>query len=378
MKRKLYFVFDQLPGAQTGGLITMYKRLAYLLRDLYEIEVISAFESQQSTFEGLRVHNIHKVKTDINLAHMKQLIRQKHFVRAAFVPWSIGLYLTQAEPIKKKIKRIFDEDCDPLVIAVSPAAACFMPKGVPFILEIHTFYEYFFEGSFVAKSQIKRMTSPTLTLFRTKQDATKAPESLHPSYMYNFVLTDGNREVADVCANRGKIIFMGRLEEEKDPRRLLRLAFMLKKVCPDFCLDIYGTGTLQKDMEREIERLNLQNQVCLKGFTSDKTIYKEYSMVWSTSKFEGFGLTIVEGKKFGLPTVSVRWKGGVDEVIHHEKDGYIADTDEEFVQYSLELITNPNKLKKMSCDAATDFARFSEDTARAQWQHLLNAFHIDK
>ena len=377
MKQKLYFVFDQLPGFETGGLVNMYRQLASILKDRYDIEVVSAFQSGLSSFDGHKVHNLVDFETNINLAGMKRYWKKREFKKALHVPVSIGMYLTARSLVQKRMTKVFSRTADPLIIAVSPAAACFMPRNYPFILEIHIKYEYFFKGSFIAKSQVALMRKPDMTLFRTERDAELASQELHPSYIYNFVTIGAERDfLPDLSVNRRKIIFMGRLEKQKDPMRLLETAALLKSKDENFILVIYGTGTMAEKMNEKIHELNLEEFVHLKGFISDKSIYRDYSMIWMTSRFEGLALAAVEGKQYGLPVISTRWEGGIDELIHHGKDGYIAENNEEMVDYTLALMHNPDLLKSFSRAAFDDFKRFSPETARKNWLKLLSEFNM--
>lgn len=267
MKQKIYFIFDQLPSNDTGGLVTMYRQLTLLLEDCFEIQVISAFESGYKSFEGHPVININKTNTDISLTHMKSLLKNHDLIQALHIPWSIFLYLTQRRSISKKIDKLLSTETSPIIIAASPAAACFLPSGIPFILEIHSTYDYFFNGKFISKSQIKMMKKPALTLFRSKKDAAQAPDSIHPSYIYNFVISPERQPNLNILSNKNKIIFMGRLEPEKNPLRLLDIAYLLKKSISDFRLDIYGSGSMYGEMVSKIEEYNLTDNVILKGYT---------------------------------------------------------------------------------------------------------------
>ena len=47
-KKNLYIVFDQLPSKKTGGLVTTYVSLFNLLKDQYNIKIISVFEYENN------------------------------------------------------------------------------------------------------------------------------------------------------------------------------------------------------------------------------------------------------------------------------------------------------------------------------------------
>ena len=47
-KKNLYIVFDQLPGKKTGGLVTTYVRISKLLKEEYNIKILSIFNYEEN------------------------------------------------------------------------------------------------------------------------------------------------------------------------------------------------------------------------------------------------------------------------------------------------------------------------------------------
>lgn len=375
-KRKIFIVFDQLPDKEKGGLVYTYTQFISLLSNEYDIEIISVFDSGFDTFYGCNVRNLISYKTNVVVSDFKKYIKEKKYGSALNIPFSAGLYFLMEPLGKKRVKKVLDQYKDKIVIAVSPAAATFIPKNIPFILEVHINYEYFFEGGLLQKMQIQLMSKPSIALFRTKRDMLKASSKLNAGYIYNFLNNDHYPETRNIGENirKNKILFMGRLEEVKDPMRLLRNAKELKKRIGNFQLDIYGSGSMKEDMNDYIKANNLSDCVCLKGFTDNKKVYNDYSLLWMTSKNEGFGLVIIEAKANGVPTISTNWEGGIEEVINDGKDGYIVNNDEEFIERTIQLLNNPELLQKLSWNSVIDFERFSMERARKNWKKILDNF----
>ena len=216
------------------------------------------------------------------------------------------------------------------------------------------------------------MTKPTLTLFRTKYDADHAPEYLNPSYVYNFFDNSNIKPAKKLVKN--KLCFVARIDDVKDPLRLIRIAKQLSEVNKDFILDIYGNGSLVEQCKEEIKKLNLDKKVFLKGFTKDKNIYAKYSMLVMTSKYEGLPMSIIEAKANGIPTISTPWGKSISEVITSGKDGYVCESDNDFVETINNILTDEKLQEKLSKNALKSFEKFSKENAYKTWIDILENY----
>ncbi len=376
MKKKLFIVFDQIPPATAGGLVFTYTQLIPLLGEFYEVEVISVFESGVNEFMGRKVHNLIHYQTDVTLSMIKTYFSSGEILKALNIPFSSLLYYLDIPTGRRKTAEVLSSAPDSVVLAVSPAAAMYIPKNHPYILEIHSTYDYFYNGGLIQKSQIRLMNQPSMILFRTEADAKKAAGLGNSSFVYNFIKGKAKSEIelSDLKKRKNRIIFLARLEEVKDPLRMLHLAELLKKKIPDFTLDIYGSGSMEEPMKQFILEHGLTDQVHLKGFTNDKSVYQNYSLIWMTSKYEGLGMTLVEAKQMGVPAVVTCWGDQVYEVVEPGMDGFVCQTDEEFVEKTVMLLENESMLLDFSRNALQSFERFGQDQARASWKKILNDF----
>lgn len=374
--KKLYFIFEQLPSLHKGGLISSYVQLANLLKDDYQIKIISVFNYPKNDvpfdqFEKI-VINHHSI--DLNFIHMLSYLKHwqwKKFFRSLFdlfyffisIPWN-----------RHKIRKLLSSQ-DKIIVSC-PAAAIFMPK-VPFILEIHTNYRYFFKQGGMGSLQAKLMQKPSLILFRTKSDAesVKAKLNTRVDYIYNFLPKP--KMVKKTNHSQNKIIFMGRLAPEKQLFKMLQIAQELKNIYPHFHLDIYGDGPLKKDLEEEIRKMNLTHEVTLKGYTNDKNIYQQYSLLWVTSSLEGLPMMIIEAKAFGVPVITTHWGSGVTELVHENYDGFIIDDNVMFAKKTMEILSHPQKRKQLSKGALESFEPFTSDIAYKRWTSFLEQYQND-
>ena len=111
------------------------------------------------------------------------------------------------------------------------------------------------------------------------------------------------------------LIFVGRLVEQKNPQQFIRLVSVLKTKMPDIKAWMLGSGELDHDCEALIEELGLERNVELKGFCSNPYPYiSRARLLCMTSRWEGFGLVLLEANILGIPVLSTR-TAGAEEVL---------------------------------------------------------------
>ena len=246
-----------------------------------------------------------------------------------------------------------------------------MSKKNKFILEIHTKYEYFWSGNFGARLQIKLMTKPSLILFRSQADAKKALNiGYNANYIYNFA---GNiiEPEYDFNQRKNNFLFMGRLDKNKNPLRLIKIFEKIKSKGYLLHLDIYGSGELEKELEKYIDAHNLEKIVSLKGFTTNKEIYTQYTALLSASINEGLPLTVLEAKRCGVPIITFSWGDSTNEVVNNDIDGYIVDSDEEFINKIILLTKQQELLKEISIKAKNNYNNFSPDSFKDKYINYI-------
>lgn len=372
--KKVYILFDIFTFEQSGGLVATYERLVNLLNDTYDFTILSVFNcgvKNDVRFPNVDIFNLSSVKTNINLGECVYYFKQMRFLKCFYILFSVLYYIVFAPIARMRIKKIVRDD---IVICVSPAAAFFMPKKTKFILEIHTQFEYFFGNNLLGKIQGKLMRTPTIALFRTKLDAEKAENILNSDYIYNFYEGNEIKGSYDYENRKNKIIFIGRLVKEKNPYKLLNCAKLLKQKNNEFILDIYGEGPLEDDIKELIAQNRLEKNVFLRGFTKDKTVYQNYSLMWMTSDFEGLSLSMIEAKYNYVPTITTMCGDGVYEVINSGYDGYIEDDLNLYVEKTSELLSQKDKLWKFAENARKSYENFSPEYAKKKWNEILEKF----
>ena len=190
--------------------------------------------------------------------------------------------------------------------------------------------------------------------------------------IYNFTTIDV-KQVSNL--NSEVVLAVGRLEKQKGFDRLI---YVWKKVCdlhPSWTLNIVGNGSLKVRLEKMVKDLNLQSSVnILPATTNIEDYYTKASLYVMSSRYEGFGLVLIEAKMFGLPCVSFDCKYGPSEIIRSGIDGFIVkDGDINGLADCLnKLMENRTLLKSYGANALQDaHNRFSIDSVMKKWVLIL-------
>lgn len=165
------------------------------------------------------------------------------------------------------------------------------------------------------------------------------------------------------------VMAVGRLRAEKNFSSLLRAWHLVEQKHPDWSLQIWGDGAQKDLLQQEISRLRLKS-VRLMGYSADiHNRYAEASMLAATSRFEGFGLMIVEAMAAGLPVVSYDCPNGPRDIISDGRDGFLASMGDEtaLANRLCWLIEHPEDRQKMGNAAKEKSARYDMEKIAGQW-----------
>lgn len=122
-----------------------------------------------------------------------------------------------------------------------------------------------------------------------------------------------------------KIIQVGRLNSAlKGQDILIRAVFSLVKSGRNITLTLIGDGESRAELETLVSELGISKHVKFLGSQTQEYVLShlaEYDLFVQPSRFEGFGLTVVEAMAAGIP-VLVSENNGPIEVIDHGRYGY--------------------------------------------------------
>ena len=175
---------------------------------------------------------------------------------------------------------------------------------------------------------------------------------------------------------RKRVIAVGRYFDEKGFDMLLEAWAIVEKKCDDWELDIYGDGN-RTYYQILANKLQLDSKRCrLNGSISD--VQKEYlssSLFVCTSRFEGFGMGIIEAMACGLPVVSFDCLWGPRSIISNGEDGILVESGnvEKMADAIISLIHTPKMLIEMGQKAHQNVRRFDMEKVAMLWKRLFDS-----
>lgn len=173
-----------------------------------------------------------------------------------------------------------------------------------------------------------------------------------------------------------RVIAVGRYVYQKGFDLLLQAWAKIENQHSDWELVVYGMGD-RDPYEQIIDDLRIDRSRChLYGSTPD--IKKEYlnsSLFVFSSRFEGFGMVLIEAMACGLPVVSFDCPCGPKDIVRHDEDGMLVpsgDTDS-LADAMHKLMSDDDLRKDMASKAIINVRRFQLDEIAQRWKTLFNS-----
>jgi glycosyltransferase involved in cell wall biosynthesis len=157
---------------------------------------------------------------------------------------------------------------------------------------------------------------------------------------------------------------------------LLRIWSIVEKECPDWQLAIFGDGD-RIVYEKVKNELGIGSESCLlNGRTSN--VLQEYlnsSIAVCSSRFEGFGMSIVEAMACGLPVVSFDCPWGPRSIISNGEDGLLVENGnvKKLSEAMVWMIQHSAERKAMAVKAVENVQRFRIEQIAERWKSLFEA-----
>lgn len=176
------------------------------------------------------------------------------------------------------------------------------------------------------------------------------------------------------CLHAKRVVTIGRYAYQKGYDLLLQAWAEVEKQYLDWTLDIYGMGDqtgyrqLMTDMGVDVYRCHLNGPV------EDVTkVYQNSSIFVLSSRFEGFGLVLVEAMACGLPVVSFDCPAGPDEIITDGVDGILVPSGDVHVMAEklMALMADEELRKRLGQQARRSAKRYDMKTIASQWTTLF-------
>lgn len=390
MKKRICFLIDSI--FSIGGVQRVSAVIANALSREYDVTVVTFDkpEAKDTSLYGLEDSPIHfrffsypkapKAETNIckvfSWAYMKLQPQSR---------WTSKLYGYSSFPptLRKALtKELQDGQYDVIIGVHAPLAGRLATmskdlKGVKTIGWIHNSFEaifgkkYLYLG-FVRKRhyvyQFQRLDHCVVLCQHDADSYTAYDCHCKPTVIYNpLTLKPGTRSEG----SSKHFLAVGRFSPQHKGFDLLIEAFHLfSEKDKEWKLDIVGEG-MEEEMYRElIRKYHLEERVIIHPFTTNIQEYYSRAQVYVlSSRWEGFGLVLVEAMAHGLPVVSSDLPTSIE--IMGDFGLYFKSQDIQELAKRLEDATQLDWAAK-SEEALKIATKFDIDSITAQWKALID------
>jgi len=362
-----------------GGIERSVASLANMLKDYYEVEIMSVYK----LYDKPSFFIDDKVKIKYLLPNLKP--NRKEFNEAVKKVNITGIFKEGIKSLKILQKRKsetikFIEKCDSDIIISTRDIFNEWLGGVKKdnVLKIGWEHNHHHGNMDYAKRIIKScknldylvLVSNSLKDFYEKKMRNKKCKCL---YIPNVI-----EEVSEKSSKltEKRIISVGRLSKEKGYMDLLKIYKHIKKEYPNWKLDIIGSGPEEELLKKYIHSNNLESHVTLHGFRERDYIFdllSKSSIYLMTSYTESFGIVLIEAMSVGLPCIAFSSAEGANEIIESGYNGYLVKNRnmEAYEQKIRDLIDNEETRKKIGINAKKSVEKYQTNVVVKDWLKLL-------
>ncbi|MCW8312122.1 glycosyltransferase [Sphingobacterium sp. InxBP1] len=174
---------------------------------------------------------------------------------------------------------------------------------------------------------------------------------------------------------RYKVIHVGRLDSDcKQQHLAIEIFADLASKFPQWELEFWGTGADLVRLNTQIVNLGLSSRIFLRGFTDDPiSKMNEADIFIFPSKYEGFGLALGEAMSCGLPSIGFSSCSGVNELIKHGENGFLANSIDEMRSFLKQLMEDAPLRQKLGRQAHLGMKNYTLARMVSGWKTLIQA-----
>lgn len=250
-------------------------------------------------------------------------------------------------------------------------------KGIPVIMAIHnSFLQVAMYGREALDIRFPGYAMANLLVTLSEMDKKTAELLGYPSCFIPNPVDSALWEIKPAALSTKNVLYMGRLEEQKNPLEMLRIFAKTLQEIPDARLFIVGKADTEEwecKVKDEIARLRIEANVELCGYQSDPYTYLQKADVFlMPSLFEGYPMAMLEAKAAGLPCVSFNMpylefqRYGKGMLIAEQGDVECA------ARHVIRLLRDAKYRKNVGQEARESFEHFSSFDLTSMWE---DAFH---
>lgn len=293
---------------------------------------------------------------------------------------NFGRTLYRTPVLIYKLRKLLKEENIDTLIVVETMSVLFTLPAVQGLTINHICWEHFnFDedlgkrGRRVARQLAAKFCDTVVTL--TERDQQKWLKSTsHKSQI--VPIPNPSPYSPQNCENKHStktVLAIGRLTYQKGFDLLLKAWIDVHEQLPDWKLIIVGEGEDRDQLESFINVNNLSSNVTLVGNTANiDSYYSNAEIFCLSSRYEGFGMVLVEALAFGLPIVSFDCELGPAEILEGTGSILVPGEDTKQLAYSLiHLIKNKDIRAEISSKNLQKSLEYQPEKIIEEWQKLI-------
>jgi glycosyltransferase involved in cell wall biosynthesis len=383
---KIYFLIFDIYGM--GGTVrTVLNTANYLARNGYDIEIVSVFRKNKDPFFYIDPRiKITVLRNSIAKSGGQPGMKQKVMNRLRIPKMRSRLIHPDDEAYSAfslftdvKIYRFLKSLHDGILITTRPSfnlmAAKYVDKRVCRIGQEHLNYDIYPER--LQRAIRKHYPKLDYLITLTDDDTQEYRRLFQGSSVEVRKITNSAPQVECEISplDQKSVVAAGRLVPQKGFDLLIEAFERVVQRFPDWKLKIYGYGRDKDKLQQMILDKHLYNHVILMGPSRNMQQELANASIYAlSSRFEGFGMVIVEAMQCGVPVVAFDCPKGPAEIVTHGEDGIMVENGnvEAFADALMELMGDDEKRKRFGQNALRNVRRFDIQEIGPLWMQLFD------
>ncbi|UWU18385.1 glycosyltransferase family 4 protein (plasmid) [Rhizobium sullae] len=175
---------------------------------------------------------------------------------------------------------------------------------------------------------------------------------------------------------------VGRLTRQKGFDLLLQAFARIEARFPSWRLVIWGEGEARQELEAQREALGLASRVDLPGVTKTPGEWIETTDIFVlSSRYEGWGIVLLEAMAAGLPVVSFACKWGPEVMITNGHDGLLVPPEDigALAQALEQTISDSELRRRLAANACRSADKYSRQSVLSAWDQMAwDVTHLER
>lgn len=177
-------------------------------------------------------------------------------------------------------------------------------------------------------------------------------------------------ESTDIILQHPNILFIGRLEDRKNPVRLVKVLEILHKIGRQVHLYYLGQGELEDEIKVLAAQKGIAEYIHFLGYQQNPfPVTAQCDVSCLLSRSEGFSMSLLESVSLGKPFVA-SYIGGATELSHGGRCGSVVETDEQAAEAIIHWLDQDKERVKRECEISIE--RFNLPNYISQIERLFD------